>query len=139
MDKLPGADRNRVSDAGHAEGGQVLVRQHRSRRYRRHAAMHGVEAVRAVHEISRTLRRAADAAELRDALRLHTHFIHRVNDALGNRVMPATGTERRLPAPIVDDLQSDAVSLWSWSRSWSRSSYRRISRCGPHVTYPPSS
>ena len=89
--------------------------------------------MRAVHEVSRALRRAADAAELRHALGLHSHLIHRVNDAFGNRVMPATRTERRLPAPIVDHLQSYAVNLRS-RRSCSRS----VSRCVSHVTRPPS-
>src|SRR5208337_523904 len=101
--------------------------------------MHGVKAVRPVHEVGRTLRRTADAAELRDALGLHAHFIHSVNDAFGNRVMPATGAKRGLPAPIVDNLQSNAISLRSWSRNWSWSSYRCVSGCIPHVTYPPSS
>src|ERR1035441_2278166 len=99
--------------------------------------MDGVEAVRPVPEVSRTLRRTTDAAELRDPLRLHPHFIHRVNDAFGNRVVPATGAERSLAATIVNHLQSNAVRLWLRRRS--RNCSRRISGCVPHVTYPPSS
>src|SRR5208282_6801382 len=97
-----------------------------------HASMHGVETVRPVHEISRAFRRAADAAELRHALGRHSHLIHRINDSFRNRVVSAAGTERSLPAAIVNHLQSNAVDFRSWSS-------RRVSRCGPHVTYPPSS
>src|SRR5208282_3192913 len=99
--------------------------------------MHGVKAVRTVHEVSRTLRRASDAAELGNALRLHAHFIHRVNDAFGNCVVSATRAERSLPAAIVNHLQSNPVGLWS--RNWSRNRWRRVGGSGPHVTCPPSS
>src|SRR5207253_5652311 len=81
----------------------------------------------AIHEISRALRGTSNAAELRHALGLHTHFIHRVNDAFGNRVMPAPGTERSLPAAVVNDLQTDAVGLRS------RSGCRSVCRCRPHL------
>src|ERR1700704_2386668 len=89
--------------------------------------MHGVKAVRAIHEISRALRGTSNADELRDTLRLHAHFIHRVNDAFGNRIVPATRTERRLPAAIVNDLQTNAVGLWSRRWCW------RVRRCRPHL------
>src|SRR5207253_9961101 len=47
----------------------------------------------AAHEISRTLGRAADSARLDYALRLHTHLVHGIDNALGNRVMAATRSE----------------------------------------------
>src|ERR1700676_1975301 len=89
--------------------------------------MHGVKAVRAIHEISRALRGTSNAAELRHTLRLHAHFIHRINDTFRNRVMSATSTERRLPTAIVNHLQSNAVGFWRGSWCW------RVRRCRPHL------
>ena len=78
----------------------VLLASMRAGRHRRHAPVHGVEAVRLVQEIRRALARAADARELDDALRVDAHLEERVDDALGDRVVPAPGAERRLAAAI---------------------------------------
>ena len=75
-----------------------------------------LKAMRPVHEIGRALRRAADPAELRHALRFYSHFVHRIDDAFRNRVMSAAGAQRGLAAAIIDDLQSDAIRLRSRSR-----------------------
>src|SRR5437660_8334621 len=91
--------------------------------------MDRIEAVRAAHEISRTLGRAADSARLDYALRLHTHLVHGIDNALGNRVMAATGAQRCLPAAIIQNGQADAVGL-------GRRSAGRSSR---HVISPPCS
>ena len=79
-----------------------------------------IEAVGAVHEVSGTLRRATDSAQLRDPLRLHAHVIHGFDDALGDGVMAATGAQSGLAAFVVDDAQSNAVC------------FRFGGRCGRH-------
>ena len=60
----------RVAVAGDAEVDQLAVGQVGAGQHRRHAAMHAVEAVRRAEEVVRRLRRAADAGELGDAVRL---------------------------------------------------------------------
>ena len=89
----------------------LRVRQHRAGRHRRHASVHGVEAVRAAHEIGRALRRAADARHLDDALRRDAHLVEGVDDALGDGVVAAAGAQRGLAAAIVEHGQADAVGL----------------------------
>src|SRR5206468_9749055 len=95
-----------------SERDEVFVGTHRSSCDRGHASVDRVEAVRAVHEVCRTLRRAADPAELGYALGLDAHFVHGVNDALGDGVVSATGAKRGLAAAVVDDLQAYPVYFW---------------------------
>ena len=75
-----------------------VVGQHGAGGDRGHAAVHAVEAVRAAHEVRRALGGAADAAHLHHALGLHAHLVHGVDDALGDGVVAAAGTERGLAA-----------------------------------------
>ena len=98
--ELADADRAGVAVAAHANREQLLVGQHRAGRDRRHPAVHGVEPVRRVQEIRRALARAADARQLDHALGVDAHLEERVDDALGDRVVPAPGAERRLAAAI---------------------------------------
>src|SRR3984893_9138375 len=79
--------------------------------------MHGVETVRTVHEVSRTLRRTPDPTQLRDPLRLHAHVIHGFDDALGDGVMAAAGAQSGLSAFVVNYGQADMVRLW-FRRFW---------------------
>ena len=79
------------------------IGQHRAGGHRRHAAVHGVEAVRAAQEVGRALARAADARQLDDALGLDAHLVEGVDDALGDGVVAAAGAERGLAAAVVDD------------------------------------
>ena len=91
--------------------------------------MHRVETVGAAHEIGRALGRAADSTQLGHALRLHAHFVHGIDDALGDRVVAAAGTERRLAATVVDYCEADAVRFWG----------RRAGGCARHIICPPLS
>src|SRR5207253_6278401 len=61
MRELAEADRGRIAVAGNAEIDQVAVGEIGAGQYRRHAAMHRIEAVRIAEEIIRRLRGAADA------------------------------------------------------------------------------
>ena len=76
--------------------------------------MHAVEGVRAAHEVGRALGRAADAAHLHHALRLHAHLEHGVDDALGDGVVAAAGAERRLAAAVVNDRKADVIHFRAW-------------------------
>src|SRR5580704_11209347 len=73
--------------------------------------MNRVEAVRAAHEVRRTLRRATDAGHLENTLGLDAHLIKGVNDALGNRVVAASGAQCGLAAAIVEDGKPDSIRL----------------------------
>ena len=118
VDELADADGGGVAVAADAERDQVAIRQHGAGRDRGHASMHGIEAVRAAHEVRRTLGRAADAAGLDHALGRHAHFVHGVDDALGNCVVAAAGAQRGLAAAIVEDGQAQCG--WSSVRAcWS--------------------
>ena len=109
VDELADADGGGVAVAADAERDQIAIGQHGAGGHRRHAAMHRVEAVRAAHEISRALGRAADAAHLDDALGLDAHFVHGVDDALGDGIVSAAGAQRGFAALVVDDRQANAV------------------------------
>ena len=52
--------------------------------------------MRLIQEVGRALARAADARELKDLLRVHTHLVKRVDDALGDGVVAASGAQRGL-------------------------------------------
>src|SRR5262249_50678887 len=83
----------------------------RARADRRHAAVDRVEAVRIPQEVRRRLAGAPDARQLDDVSRMDAHLEERVDDALGNRVMAAARTERRLAAAIGLDFETDPVFL----------------------------
>ena len=72
--ELAEADRGRVAVAGHADVDEVAVGEVGAGGDRRHAPVHGVEAVAAGQEIGRRLRRAADAGHLGDAMRRQVHL-----------------------------------------------------------------
>src|SRR5882724_10538511 len=112
MDELAHADGGRIAVAADTECDQTAICQNRTGCHRGHASMHGVEAVRTVHEICRAFGGTSDTAHLDDALRLNTHFVHGINDAFGDCVVPAAGTKRGLAALVLHDGQADAVGLW---------------------------
>ena len=66
------ADGERIAVAGDADVSQFAIGRVGAGGDRRHASVRGVEAVRAVDEIGRRLRRAADAAQLGDHVRLRS-------------------------------------------------------------------
>ena len=80
---------------------RCLVRQHHAGRQRRHAAVNAVEAVRLAQEVSRRLAGAADAAELCDAMRLDAVFVKRLDDLRSDRVVAASGAQRRIARPCI--------------------------------------
>jgi len=72
-----------------------------------------LKTVRPVHKISGTLRRAPNSAQLRNSLRLHSHVIHRFDDALRNCIVAAASAEGSLPALVVDNTQANAMLFGS--------------------------
>ena len=123
VDELSHADGSSIAVAADAERHQIAVGEHSARGHRSHAAMHRIEAVRAAHEVRRALGGAADAAELDHALRLDAHFVHGVDDALGNGVVAATRAERGLASAVIDNGEADAVGLRRRRGGW----------CGRHL------
>src|SRR3982074_461023 len=57
--------------------------------------MDRIEAVRIAEEIIRSLRRAADAGNLGDTVRLDRKLVTGLDDRCGDRVMAAAGAQRR--------------------------------------------
>src|SRR5579864_6724774 len=81
VNELAHADGSGIAVATDPQSQQVAVSQHSSSGHRGHAPVHRVEAVGAIHEISRAFGGAANAAQLGQALRLNPHFIHRFQNA----------------------------------------------------------
>src|SRR5579872_859889 len=119
VNKLADADGSGIAITADAERDEIAIGQHRACCDRRHASVNRVEAVRAVHEVRGTLRRAANAAHLDDTFRSDAHVVHGFDDALGNGIVATTSTERSFTALIVDDCEADAVGLRFWSPGFS--------------------
>ncbi len=107
--ELAEADRCGVAVAGNADRLQRVIGEHRAGRDGGHAAMDGVETVRALEKVRRRLRGTADAGELGDFLRFHAHLEERADDLIRDRVVSAGRAERRLAALIVRRLESEAI------------------------------
>ena len=90
-----------VAVAGDAEIDQVAVGEIGAGEHRRHAPVHRIKAVRIAEEVGRRLRRAADAGNLGDAMRLDRQFETGLDDGGGDRVMAAPGAQRRHRALVV--------------------------------------
>ena len=101
MGELAEADRGGIAVAGNAQIDQVAIGEIGAGEHRRHAAMHGIEAVRIAEKISRRLRRAADAGKLRHPMRRDRQFEAGFDDRRGDRVVAATGAQRRDRALVV--------------------------------------
>ena len=99
--ELAESDRGRIAVARHAHVDQVLVGEVGAGHHRRHAAVHGVEAVAGAQEVGRRLRRAADARELGDLVRQDVEFVARLDDGGADRVVAAAGAQRRDRALVV--------------------------------------
>ncbi len=113
MNKLADADGSGIAITADAKRDEIAIGQHRAGGDRGHASVNRVEAVRAVHEVRGTLRRAADAAHLDDTFGRDAHVVHGFDDALGNGVVATTSAERGFAALIVEDAEADAVGLRS--------------------------
>src|SRR5690606_29180108 len=68
---------------------QLAVGEVGAGQYRRHAPVHGVEAVRLAEEVVRRLRTAADARQLGDAVRLDVELPAGLDDRGRDRIVPA--------------------------------------------------
>ena len=93
MDELAHADGGGVAVAGNAQVDEVAVGHVGAGGDGGHAAVHGVEAVRAVEEIGGCLGRTADAGELDDAVRLQGQLEAGLDDGVADRVMAAAGAQ----------------------------------------------
>ena len=102
-----------VAVARYAEIDQVAVGEIGAGEDRGHATVHRVEAVRRIKEIVRRLRRAADAGNLRHAMRLDRELEAGFNDRGGDRVVAAARAERRDFAFVVAAGVAEAV-LWQF-------------------------
>ena len=80
---------------------EIAIRRIRASRERRHAPVHAVEAVRLPQEVRGRLRRAADAAHLRRAMRRKLELPQRLHERRGDGVVSAAGAERRHRALVV--------------------------------------
>ena len=91
---LPEADRAGIAVAADRYRQQVAVDHSRSGDHRRHAPVHGVEAVRAVEEVGGRLAGAADAAHLDNLVRRQRQLEGDVDDLARYRVVPTPLAER---------------------------------------------
>src|SRR6185312_5622304 len=99
--ELPEADGGGIAVAGDAEVDQVAVGEVRPREHRGHAPVDAVEAVRLVEEVRGRLRGAADARELRHAVRLYGEIPARLDDRRADGIVPAARAERGHRALVV--------------------------------------
>src|SRR4051812_12368745 len=95
MRELAKADRGRIAVAGDAEIDQVAVGEIGSGQDRRHAAVNRIETVRISEEVIGCFRRAANAGNLGDAVRLDRKLVTGLDYRSRDRVMAAAGAQRR--------------------------------------------
>ena len=118
VDELADADRGGVAVAGDADADQLGVREERARRDGRHPAVDGVEAPGAVQEVGGRLGGAADARELRDAVRLDAHLAEGGDDLLRDDVVAAAEAEGRLRPLVVGLREAEPVRLRGGGEAW---------------------
>ena len=106
---LAEANGERVAVAGDADVREVAIGGVGPRRHRWHAAVHGVEAVRLLHEVRGGLGRAADAAHLGGAMRRQVELPERLDERRGHGVVPAASAQRRHGAFVVALGQAEVV------------------------------
>ena len=109
--ELTEPDRGGIAIARHADVDEVPVCEVRPRRHRRHAPVHAVEAVAAPQEVGRSLGGAADAGNLRHAVRGQVQLEARLDDGGRDRVVPAPRAQRRHRALVVAMGQAERVLL----------------------------
>ena len=108
--ELAEADRRRVAVAADAEVEQLAVGEVGAGQHRGHAAVHGVEAVRGAEEVVGRLRRAADARELGDAVRLDVELPAGLHQRRRDRVVAAAGAQGRDLALVVAPREAELVA-----------------------------
>src|SRR5262245_17262093 len=80
--------------------------------------MDRVKPVRRTQEVRRALARAADARELDDLRGVDAQLEKRVDDALGDGVVAATGAQRRLAAAVRNWLEPDSIEFLARRCRW---------------------
>ena len=110
MAELAEPDRGGVAVAGDADVDEVAVGDGGAGGDRRHAPVHGVEAVAARQEVGRRLRRAADARHLGDAVRGQVHLEAGLDQRGRDRVVPAARAQGRHAAFVVAPRQAERVA-----------------------------
>ena len=108
--ELAQPDGQRIAVARHAEIVQVAVGRRGAGGDRRHAAVHGVDAVRLADEIRRCLGRAADAGEFHHAVRRQRQLPAGLHDGGSDRVVAAAGAQRGQRALVVTAAQPQRVA-----------------------------
>src|SRR2546428_5497570 len=99
--ELAEPDRGRIAVARYAEIDEIAVGEIGAGEHRRHAPVHGIEAMGTAEEIGRRLRRAADAGELGHPMRLDIKLETGLDDRARDRVVAAAGAQRRYRALVV--------------------------------------
>src|ERR1700739_3536886 len=110
MGKLAEPDRGRIAVAGNAEIDLLAVGEVGAGQHRRHAPVHAVETVRLAEKIGRRLRRAADAGELGDLVRLQAQLETSLDDRGTDRIVAAAGAKGRHRPLIVAVSKAERVS-----------------------------
>ena len=111
MGELAEADRGGVAVARDAEIDEVAIGEIGAGQHRGHAPMHRIEAVALAEHVGRRLRRAADAAELGDAMRRQRQLETGADDRRADRIVAAAGAERRNRALVVAMGEAERVDL----------------------------
>ena len=94
-----------------AEHHQVAVGELGSGGERRHPAMRTVEAVGVLHEVGGGLGGAADPAHLGQQMGFDGAVVERLDDVVGDRVVPAACAEGGVRALVVISVEPQAVQL----------------------------
>ena len=124
--ELPQPDGQGVAVAGDADVSQIAVGGAGAHGDRGHAAVDGIEPVAAADEVGSRLRRAADARELHDILRLERQLPGSLDDRGRDRVVAATGAQggqralvlRGASAPARSSAETDGRPWVSREMSW---------------------
>ena len=101
MGELAEADRGGIAIAGDPEIDQVAIGEIGAGQHRGHAPVHAVKAVRLAEEISRRLRRTADAGQFGNAMRRQRQLEAGLDDGGADRIMATAGAQCRHRALVV--------------------------------------
>src|SRR5208282_484341 len=95
MGELAEPDRGRIAVARDAEIKQLTIGEVGAGQHRRHAPVHAVETVGLAEKIGRRLRRAANAGELGDLVRLQIELEAGLDDRGADRIVATAGAQGR--------------------------------------------
>ena len=109
VSKLTQTNRGRITIARDTQVEQFAIGQIRTGQHAGHAAVHRVETVACAKEIIGRLARASDARQLGHPMRLYIELPDSLNDGRRDRIVAATGAQRRDLAFIVAPGVADSV------------------------------